>query len=207
MKLQNKKLKDLIPMPDNVRWHPGGQVEEIKRSVEQFGQIRPIVVDDNNHIIIGNGLFIALNEMGWDKADVFVMEGISDADAKRLMLADNKIYELGTIDQELRDKAIRGIKEETGVFDIPGFTDGVLEAMFSDNQQVDDMLDDYGSMTASGKKIDSSENSSDEVEGADRNHEDSEKEVEIMNENVQLDENGKPFIKCDTCEHCNYFSE
>ena len=46
MKTQQYKLSDLQYPESNVRVHGEKQLEELKRSYQQFGQIRPIVIDE-----------------------------------------------------------------------------------------------------------------------------------------------------------------
>lgn len=42
------KLSDLVKPEKNVRIHTEQQLKEFRRSIEMFGQIRPIVIDENN---------------------------------------------------------------------------------------------------------------------------------------------------------------
>ena len=64
------KLSDLVKPEKNVRIHTEQQLKEFRRSIEMFGQIRPIVIDENNIILAGNGLFDSLNAMGKETAEV-----------------------------------------------------------------------------------------------------------------------------------------
>ena len=48
MKIVKIKLADLVKPEKNVRIHTEKQIKEFRRSVEMFGQIRPIVVDERN---------------------------------------------------------------------------------------------------------------------------------------------------------------
>ena len=57
MKVCRIKLSDLVPPKENIRYHTEAQLKEFERSVRMFGQIRPIVVDEDNVILAGNGLF------------------------------------------------------------------------------------------------------------------------------------------------------
>ena len=56
MKVIKKRLDDLKHPEKNVRIHSEQQIRELKRSLEKFGQTRALVVDENNVILIGNGL-------------------------------------------------------------------------------------------------------------------------------------------------------
>ena len=51
MKVVKMKLADLVKPEKNVRIHTEQQIKEFRRSVEMFGQIRPIVVDEKNIIL------------------------------------------------------------------------------------------------------------------------------------------------------------
>lgn len=64
MKITVKKLADLHKPAHNIRRHSDKQITEYIRSVEMFGQIKPLVVDEHGEIIAGNGLFEALTRMG-----------------------------------------------------------------------------------------------------------------------------------------------
>ena len=64
MKIVKKKLMDLRHPEKNVRIHSDKQITEFKRSIEMFGQIRPIVIDEAGTILAGNGLYDALTAMG-----------------------------------------------------------------------------------------------------------------------------------------------
>ena len=57
MKLEVVKINDLKPLEKNVRKHNEKQIDELIKSVEQFGQTRAMVIDEDNNILIGNGLY------------------------------------------------------------------------------------------------------------------------------------------------------
>lgn len=95
MKVTIKKLSVLKHPEKNVRIHSEQQIRELKRSLEKFGQTRALVIDENNIILIGNGLYEAMVSLGYQEATVYVKAGLSENDKKKLMIADNKTYALG----------------------------------------------------------------------------------------------------------------
>ena len=95
MKQLTMKLKDLVRPERNIRIHTEKQLAEFERSVRMFGQIRPIVVDENNIILAGNGLYETLLRMNREEALVYKYEDLTEAQKKKLMIADNKIFSLG----------------------------------------------------------------------------------------------------------------
>lgn len=72
MKVIKKRLDDLKHPEKNVRIHSEQQIRELKRSLEKFGQTRALVVDENNVILIGNGLYEAMVSLGYQEASVYV---------------------------------------------------------------------------------------------------------------------------------------
>ncbi len=142
MKITQKKLADLRPMEQNIRRHSPRQITEYVRSLRMFGQVRPMVVDETGLILIGNGLYQALTEMGETKADCYVLAGMTDNEKKKLMLADNRVYELGMTDTDVFDEIIRSLAGDT---DVPGWDADLLETLNASAREVDRMVDSYGS--------------------------------------------------------------
>ena len=121
--------------------HTDKQIKEFRRSVEMFGQIRPIVVDENNVMLAGNGLYETLLSMGRTEAACYVVTGLSEKEKKKLMLADNRIFDLGVDDMNAFDSFIAELGDD---LDVPGFDDELLRSIVADCAEVDDMMSDYG---------------------------------------------------------------
>ena len=143
MNVVKMKLADLKRPERNVRMHTEKQLVELERSVKMFGQIRPIVVDDGLVILAGNGLYETLLRLGWEEADVLRMEGLTENQKKKLMLADNKIYGLGVDDLESFDIFLEELKDD---LDIPGFDESLLRSMVSQAGEVSEKLQEYGTL-------------------------------------------------------------
>lgn len=144
MKTQQYNLSDLKYPESNVRVHGEKQLEELKRSYKQFGQIRPIVIDENGVIIAGNGLTKALEQLGVEKVEVLQMKDLSENDKKKLMIADNKIYNLGRDDN---DALFAMLESLDGDYDVPGFEEDTLKELLADLDDVDDSVMGYGTIT------------------------------------------------------------
>lgn len=143
MKVIKKKLNELYPAAMNVRLHPQKQVQELARSLERFGQYRPLVVTAEGEILVGNGLYEALKAYGSETADVIVLpENVDEDYKKKLMLADNKTFELGSANMENIDLLMQSISD----FDIPGFEMEVLEELYTDIESADFQVADVSGM-------------------------------------------------------------
>ncbi len=143
MKLTKIKLADLIKPEKNVRIHTEQQIKEFRRSVEMFGQIRPIVVDENNVILAGSGLYDTLIAMGKDTADVYRYDNLTENQKKKLMIADNKIFSLGIENLETLNSFLEDLQ---GDLDIPGFDEEILKQMVSEAEDVTEKLSEYGTL-------------------------------------------------------------
>lgn len=144
MQTVTKKLSDLQRPEKNVRLHGDRQIKEYIRSIEMFGQIRPIVIDETNTILAGNGLFQALQQMGRDSADCCVVDNLTANQKKKLMLVDNKIFELGVNDSNVFDELLRELGSD---IDIPGYDEELLKALTANAAQADEILNSYGNLS------------------------------------------------------------
>ena len=83
----------LKPNPRNSRTHSKKQIRQIADSILAFGFVVPIVVDENNTILLGHGRLEAAIVLGLTEVPVIVLEGLSETKKRALLLADNKITE------------------------------------------------------------------------------------------------------------------
>ena len=89
MKIELVKISDLKINPKNTRFHTQKQLDELVRSYEKFGQIRPVVIDEAGIIWCGNGFYEALKNAGYSELYALRKTNMTDDDKKKLMLADN----------------------------------------------------------------------------------------------------------------------
>ena len=143
MKITTIKLADLVKPEKNVRIHTEQQLKEFQRSVKMFGQIRPIVIDENNVILAGNGLYDTLVAMGKETADVYRYVNLTENQKKKLMIADNKIFSLGIENLETLNSFLDDLQ---GDLDIPGFDEEILKQMVSDAEDITNKLSEYGTL-------------------------------------------------------------
>lgn len=140
-----KKLSELIQPEQNVRIHTEKQLQEFEKSVRMFGQIRPIVIDENNTILAGNGLYTTLERMGIEEAECYQYLELTENQKKKLMIADNKVFSLGIDNMETLNDFLMDLK---GDLDIPGFDEEILKQMVSDADEITEKISEYGTLDA-----------------------------------------------------------
>jgi len=143
MKIEIVKLDDLKPLEKNVRKHNENQLKELSRSLDQFGQTRAIIIDEDNNILIGNGLYLAMKQRGDTSAECSRVKGLTETQKKKLVLSDNRIYSLGADDYANIEDFINEISL-AGDFDIAGFDESVIKEMTREMDEVSADVKAYG---------------------------------------------------------------
>ena len=145
METRKMKISELVHPEKNVRNHSQKQIKEMMRSLEKFGQFRPVVVDEKNIILCGNGIITAMREMGYTEADVLKYDHLSDKDKKKLMIADNQIASLGTDNFAVMEEFIKSLD---GDLDVPGYDEEMLRALVLDDEELEKEVLSYGSFSS-----------------------------------------------------------
>jgi hypothetical protein len=143
MKIITIPITQLKLATTNVRIHTDEQIAELKRSLQMFGQYRPAIIDEEQTVIVGNGMVVAMQQLGMQQADVLVMEGLSPNQKHKLMLADNRLYDLGLDDSSVIADFIKTIgQDEEG---IPGFSADMVRMFTSTAKELtDEVINNYG---------------------------------------------------------------
>ena len=126
MEIIRIKLDELTPDPNNAKDHPAWQVEQIKNSIEQFGNLDPIGVwGENNLIVEGHGRYEALKQLGYDEAECIRLDWLTEEERRAYALAHNKLtmnsgFDLTALEYELSEL---DIDMEPFGFDVPALGD------------------------------------------------------------------------------------
>lgn len=96
-----RPLASLIPFAKNARTHSDAQVAQIAASIREFGWTNPILVDTEDGIIAGHGRLLAARKLGMDAVPVIELAGLSEAQKRALVIADNKLALNAGWDEEL----------------------------------------------------------------------------------------------------------
>jgi ParB-like chromosome segregation protein Spo0J len=76
---------------NNARTHSDEQVAQIAASIKEFGWTNPILIDGENGIIAGHGRLAAARKLKMKAIPAIQLDGLSEAQKKALILADNKL--------------------------------------------------------------------------------------------------------------------
>ena len=122
LKVEYRKVADLIPYARNARTHSDEQVSRIAGSIQEFGWTNPILVDGTNGILAGHGRLAAARKLGMSEVPVIELAGLSKTQKRAYILADNKLALDAGWDDELLKVELEELKLEGVELDDIGFS-------------------------------------------------------------------------------------
>ena len=122
LKVIELPIDEIVPYKNNVKLHPAEQIEQIKKSIQEFGNDDPIAIDENNVIIEGHGRLLALKDLGYEKAECIRIVGLSEDQKNAYRLVHNKLtmnsgFDLQALDDEVKKIQTIDIKQYDFDFD------------------------------------------------------------------------------------------
>lgn len=137
MKVESIDISHITPYKKNAKLHPREQIEQIKKSIQMYGNNDPIAVwGEDNVIVEGHGRYMALCELGYKTADIIRLDHLTDEQRREYMLVHNQTTMNSGWDIDLLAEELEGL-------DFEGFDFGFEpeEEEEGDEQEAQD--DDY----------------------------------------------------------------
>ena len=107
-KIVKVKIGDLKQFGGNPR-HNNESAKQVAKSIESFGYINPIVVDDEFVILAGNTRFKAIQLLGLskeDEIDVLLVCGLTNEQKRGFVIADNRVAEYSKWNMSALDRML-----------------------------------------------------------------------------------------------------
>ena len=117
------------PYERNARIHSSKQIKQIMEAIKAFGFTNPLLIDDENNLIAGHGRLEAVKQLNiidfkdnpLKELPAIVISGLSEADKKALIIADNKIAENASWDYDLLQAEFQELEAINYDLDLMGF--------------------------------------------------------------------------------------
>ncbi|GMU44609.1 MAG: DNA methylase N-4 [Xanthomonadales bacterium PRO6] len=133
----------LIPYARNARQHSDAQVAQIAASIAEFGFTNPILAGSDGVIVAGHGRLAAAQKLGLITVPVVVLDHLTPTQRRALVLADNRIAENATWDEDLLRVELADLQDAGFDLDITGFdADALAELMAGDEPEVSGQTDE-----------------------------------------------------------------
>jgi ParB-like chromosome segregation protein Spo0J len=126
MKTETVPIDSISQDPANARKHDERNLTAIRDSLRAFGQQKPIVVDQREIVIAGNGTLEAAKRLGWTEIAI-VRTKLDNTQATAFGIADNRTAELAEWDDEILRSLLDSMDKETR--DLLAFDQSELDAM------------------------------------------------------------------------------
>ena len=103
----NRPISALTPDPRNARAHGKRQVRQIAESIKAFGFNVPVLIDRECKVIAGHGRLEACKLLGWTEVPTVALEHLSPEQARAFAIADNRLTDNSTWDDQLLGEALK----------------------------------------------------------------------------------------------------
>lgn len=136
-------IEELTPYENNAKKHTPEQIEQIKNSIQAFGNIDPLgIAGENNVIYVGNGRYIALKELGYKEAYCIRLDHLTEQERKAYAIAHNKLTMNTGFDDELLRAEMENLQDIDFDLELTGFEEWELEDILDpmSNEDLQDFL-------------------------------------------------------------------
>ena len=143
MNIITMKIRNIKPYKNNARKNERA-VEFVKRSIQEFGYLVPIVIDKNNEIVAGHTRYKALKQLGIQEVPCVVADELTEDQIKAFRIADNSVSDVAQWDIAKLAVEMQDISLDLGEFGLDlGSIDGGDDYIPNPETDEDD-ADDLG---------------------------------------------------------------
>ena len=133
MKIEEIDIDLIKPYKNNPREIPMESVQKVMNSIREFGNNQPIVVDNDNVIVVGHTRWKALKQLGKAKAFV-VKKDFPKGQAMAYRIMDNRSGEESKWSNKLLATELNILKDDNFDLQLTGFNLTELENLANDKE-------------------------------------------------------------------------
>ena len=129
------RIDSIKPYQNNAKIHGPEQVRKIADSIKEFGFLNPILLDNENMILCGHGRLEAAKLLGMEEVPALYADGLTEAQKRAYILADNRLGELADWDTGLISEELKALQSEGFDIELTGFD--VDDILFDESMEPD----------------------------------------------------------------------
>jgi len=129
LKIKMVAIETVKPYDTNPRIISEAAVDRVANSIREFGWRQPIVVDDDDVVIVGHTRLQAAQKMGLEEVPIHVADGLSKDQVRALRIADNKTHELSGWDEDLLGRELQELSESNVDVSLSAFDDAEVKKL------------------------------------------------------------------------------
>ncbi|HEY3789269.1 MAG TPA: DNA modification methylase [Urbifossiella sp.] len=130
MEIEQRPLGSIRPYENNPRVNDAG-VEAVAASLKTFGFRQPIVVDEEDVIIVGHTRYKAAAKLGMATVPVHVARGLTPEQARAYRIADNQTATLSQWDDDKLPLELIALQDVNFDLSLTGFSADELQALLA----------------------------------------------------------------------------
>ena len=134
-RIEHWPLDKLLPYVRNARQHSGDQIAQIAASIAEFGFVNPILTGADGVLVAGHGRLAAAHKLGLATVPVVVLDHLTPTQRRALVLADNRLAELATWDNDLLRIELEALQDDGFDLDLTGFDADALADLLAGEEQ------------------------------------------------------------------------
>lgn len=127
LKIEYRKVSDLLPYARNARTHSDAQVSQLAASIKEFGFNNPVAIDADGMILCGHGRVMAAQKLHLTEVPTVCLSHLSDTQVKAYILADNKLALNAGWDNDMLKVELEELKDSDFDLNLTGFSDDELK--------------------------------------------------------------------------------
>lgn len=123
------RIDELIPYENNAKIHGPDQIEQLRRSLRQFGFVSPVLIDEDRNLIAGHGRVEAARAEGMTEVPYVTVSDLTEVQRRAYIIADNRLTEAGVWDAgrlKLEMQELQALEFDT---ELTGFTMAEVETI------------------------------------------------------------------------------
>ena len=121
-------IDQLVENGRNARTHSRKQIAKIAASIERFGFVNPVLIDQNNMVVAGHGRVAGAKKLGWKKVPVLRIEHLNDEEKRAYILADNRLAEEAGWDADILSIELQSLLECDFSIELTGFDTAEIDS-------------------------------------------------------------------------------
>lgn len=118
LKIEYVPIDSIKPYSKNAKTHPAEQIEQIKKSIQEFGFKDPLAVW-KNEVMAGNGRLQAAKELGLKELPIVRLDDLTDEQRRAYALVHNKLTMNSSFDDGILSEELDNILDiDMSMFDL-----------------------------------------------------------------------------------------
>lgn len=142
MEIVYRSINELKPYENNSRTHDESQIKQICESIKEYGWTNPVLIDEKGMIIAGHGRVEAGKKLDIKEVPCIVLSGLTKAQKKAYVIADNKMALNAGWNEELLKTELENLKELDFDLELTGFNIDELDELFKQDEEEQEIIED-----------------------------------------------------------------